>query len=383
MLIVEIVFWLSLALVVYAYAGYPLALLGLRPVLRRASTKEDSGYAPTVSLVMSAYNEEAWMRKKLENCLSLDYPADKLEILVGSDGSTDGTNAIVAEFADRGVKLLAFSPNRGKMSVINRIVRQATGEICVFSDISEMFDRDAVQMLVRHFRDPTVGIVAGNHIFNDTQSGIGIGTRVYRQFKRLLWGIESRVYSTCRCDGCIYACRREVYPFPPDATINDDVAVPLGVLSKGKRVIFEPQAVVRGDVQNDTKVFFRQKVRCYAGRYQNLFQFPGVYKPWYLRRLWVYLSHIVVPTFVPWFMLCALLANGVLWFTGTAHYQVLLLLQAGFYLAATFGYVAECCGLHTPPIAIPFYFVTANVGSMLGFFAFVSGTQRTTWRKSA
>ena len=377
----QTVFWLSIALVVYAYGGYPLVLLGLHPFLRRKPTVTNDD-CPTISLVMAAYNEETWIRKKLENCLSLDYPQERLEILIGSDGSEDDTNAIVSEFADRGVKLLAFHPNRGKMSVVNRVVEQARNDICVFSDISEVFDRDALRELVRHFRDPSVGVVAGNHIFNETQSGIGVGTRVYREFKRFLWRIESRLYSTCRCDGCIYACRRELYPFPVDTTINDDVAVPLGVLSQGKRVIFEPQAIIRGDVESDTKVFFRQKVRCYAGRYQNLFQFPRLYQPGSMRRLFVFLSHIVLPTFVPWFMLLALLANGALWVSGGLLYQVLFVCQVGFYLAATLGYFAERFGLHLPPIAIPFYFVTANIGSLLGFFAFISGMQRVTWRKS-
>jgi biofilm PGA synthesis N-glycosyltransferase PgaC len=382
MSMIETVFWLSIAIVVYAYAGYPLVLIGLHPVLRRKPTLPNSEHLPTISLLMAAYNEETWIRKKLENCLSLDYPQDKLKILIGSDGSEDGTNAIVSEFADRGVKLFAFHPNRGKMSVVNRLVDQAQGEICVFSDISELFDRNAIKELARHFVDPSVGIVAGNHIFNDTQSGIGIGTRVYREFKRFLWRIESRLYSTCRCDGCIYACRRGLYPFPADTTINDDVAVPLGVLSQGKRVIFEPKAVIRGDVESNTKAFFAQKVRCYAGRYQNLFQLSRMYQPWKVRRLFVLLSHMVLPTFVPWFLLLALLANGALCFNGGLLYQLLFVCQAGFYLAATIGYFAERFGLHLSPIAIPFYFVTANIGSMLGFLAFISRMQRVTWRKS-
>ena len=381
--LIEIGFWLSVGLVVYAYAGYPICLLALHPFLRANPTLRGAAHQPSVSVIMAAYNEERTIREKLENCLALDYPQDRLQILVGSDGSEDATNAIVEEFADRGVQLLAFSPNRGKMSTVNRTVRAASGEICVFSDITEMFDRDAISKLVRHFRDPTIGVVAGNHIFNDHKSSIGAGARVYRQFKRFLWRVESRWYSTCRCDGCIYACRRELFPFPPDTTINDDVAVPLGILSRHKRVVFEPEAVVRGDVDNDTRVFFRQKVRCQAGRYQNLFQYPRMYNPWFARRCWTYLSHVVLPILVPWFMLAALLCNAALWQTGNWLYQSLFLLQVAFYLSASAGFLAERLGLHFPAIAVPFYFVAANVGSLIGFFAYLLGRQRVTWRKPA
>jgi poly-beta-1,6-N-acetyl-D-glucosamine synthase len=381
MLVAEIIFWASLALVAYAYVGYPIFLVACHFFVRRHASRTDESLRPTISLIMAAYNEVAHIRQKLENCLALDYPPGKLEILIGSDGSNDGTNQIVEEFADRGVKLFAFTDRRGKMAAINRVVKQATGEICVFSDVSERFDADAMTKLVRHFADPSVGLVAGNHIFDKKKTGLGIGTAVYRNFKRFLWRIESRVYSSCRCDGPIYACRRELFPFPPDGTINDDMAVPLGVLSQNKRLVFEPEAVVRGESHGKTGQFFRQKIRCMAGRYQLLAWCPNMFRPWPIRRWWIFLSHNVIPLFVPWFMLFALVANAVLWFSGNELYQALLIAQGCFYFVAAAGYVAEQRGFHWPPAAVPFYFVAANVGSLFGFFAFAFGKQRATWRR--
>ena len=381
MIVVEFIFWFSLVILLYTYFGYPLLLACTHFVCRRRASVPDDEFRPQVSIVLAAYNEADCIRRKLENCLALDYPHDKLQILVGCDGCDDGTNEIVGEYRDRGVQLLAFHPRRGKMATVNRVVRQATGEICVFSDISEVFDPDALRTLVRHFADPQIGAVTGNHIYNEARTGIGAGTAFYWKYVRFMQQIESRLYTVCRCDGTIYACRRELFPFPPDNTINDDVAVPLGIIDGGKRVIFEPRAIARGDVLPATRHFFRQKIRSQAGKYQIFTLFPRMFIPWPLRRCWVFLSHTVLPVLVPWFLISTLVSNGVLCFSGQPLYRLLFVLQTCFYLSALAGYVAEKFRIYVPVTAIPFYFVTANIGSLLGFFAYVGGVQRATWRK--
>ena len=380
MVVLAIVFWFSVAAVLYTYIGYPLLLVACHSFCRRHPSKTDDMFRPTISIVLAAYNEARHIREKIKNCLALDYPRESLQIIVGSDGSDDGTNEIVQEFRDQGVELMAFHPRRGKMATVNRIVRRATGEICVFSDISELFEPDALRKLVRHFVDPEIGLVTGNHIYNKQRTGLGTGTSFYWKFKRFLQGIESRLYTGCTCDGTIYACRRELFPFPPENTINDDVAVPWGILSRGKRIVFEPAAIVRGDVLPETSRFFRQKVRSQAGKYQNFAQFRSLFRPWPVRR-WIFMSHGVLPTLVPWFLVLALFTNCVLWFSGQSQYRVLLILQACFYLVATAGYITERLRIQVRLIAIPFYFVTANVGSLCGFFAYICGIQRVAWRK--
>ena len=330
---------------------------------------------------MAAYNEVSTIRRKVENCLALDYPREKLQLLIGSDGSDDGTNDILQEYSNQEVEFLAFHPRCGKMKTINRLVERSRGEICVFSDITELFDPDALQKLVRHFVDSEIGLVGGNHVFNETTSGLGAGNSLFRKFKTVLWGVESRVYSICTCDGPIYACRRELFPFPPEDTINDDVAVPLGILSRGKRIVFDSEAIVRGDVLHETRLFFRQKIRMHAGMYQNFEQFPCLFWPWPLRRWWIFVSHCVLPTLVPWLMVFALVTNGSLWFSGQGPYQVLMILQVCFYLVAAVGYLFERYGIQIRLTAIPFYFVTANLGVLCGCFAYVLGIQRVTWRK--
>ncbi|REJ70251.1 MAG: glycosyltransferase family 2 protein [Planctomycetota bacterium] len=382
----EIIFWVALLLLLYTYFGYPLLLVLCHPFARRRASQADDEYRPTISIVLAAYNEASCIREKLENCLGLDYPTDKLQILVGSDGSDDGTNEIAAEFRDRGVELFEFSPRRGKMATVNRVVGKATGEICVFSDISELFDRDALLKLVRHFADPQIGAVTGNHIYHKEKSGMSAGTSFYWKFQRFLQSIESRLHTICMCDGTIYACRRELYPSPADNTINDDVAVPLGIIGQGRRVIFEAEAVARGEVLKETRRFFRQKIRSQAGKYQNFLRFPYMFRPWPPVRFWIYLSHSVMPVMVPWLMVVTLLANiGLMFVTPTVVpaivYQVLMALQGAFYLTALLGLISERSRLNLPGTAIPFYFVTANVGSLFGFYAFMFGKQGAAWRK--
>lgn len=377
------IFWVAAVAIVYPYIIYPILLLLVRPLLLRPASQKEDDYCPAVSIVLAAYNEEDCIREKLENCLALDYPAEKIEILVGSDASEDRTNEIAATFASRGVKLFPYTERGGKMSVVNRLVAEATGEVCVFSDISELFDKEVVRKLVRHFADSRIGAVTGNHIYNEEKSGMGVGTQFYWRFQRLMQSIESRLSTICMCDGTIYAARRAWFVPPVNNTINDDVAVPLGIIQQGKRVIFEAEAIARGDVLQQTRRFFRQKVRSQSGKYQNFFRFPRMLFPWPPARFWIYLSHSVMPVLVPWFLLLALVANMVLVIPGGGSplYFWMLCLQIAFYFTALLGLLADRLQWYLPLTAIPFYFVTANLGSIFGFFAFLAGAQSAAWRK--
>ena len=381
MLAIDIVFWMSLLVPVYVYFGYPLLLACCHLFCRSDASRAHEAWLPTVSLILAAHNEEPHVRRKLENCLALDYPHDRLDILIGSDGSEDGTNGIIERYRDARIRFFAYSPRRGKMATVNRLVRKAKGEICMFSDISEVFDGDAVQKLVRHFADPDVGAVTGNHIYNSKTTGLGFGTSLYWRLQRFLQRIESRISTVCTCDGTIYACRRNSFPFPPDNTINDDMAVPLGIITKGKRVIFDPEAVARGDVLPETKRFFHQKVRGQAGRCQVFTFYPQMFWPWPLSRWWVFLSRSVFPVLVPWALVVAFVSSGLLCLTGSWVYRLLFLAQSAFYTLALFGWIAEQLEIYLSVASIPFYFVTANVGSVVGFWSFLTGRQGTAWRK--
>jgi len=380
MVIYQAIFWISLAFVLYVYFSYPIVLSLLSLYYRKPLVKENEGeYFPSVSIIMAAYNEEACIERKINNCFSLDYPENKLEIIIGSDGSDDRTNEIVKKYADKRISFFPHPVRRGKMAVINDAVSHAKGEICLFSDVSEVFDRDAVKKLVRNFVDPGVGAVTGHHIYNPSVSGLGKGTHLYWRYQRWLQGTESRLATILSCDGTIYACRRKLFVPPPPGTINDDKAVPMGIVQQGYRVIFEPEAIARGDVLPETKAFFRQKIRGQAGMYQLFWLFRDMFWPKNPIVWFIFMSHSVGPVMVPWFLLMLLLSNLALCMM--YPYNLIFLLQLIFYSSSAIGALAERLKLGIPLLHMPYFFVISNVASIVSFWSFLFKVQKATWTK--
>jgi len=336
-------------------------------------------YLPNLSLIMAAYNEEAHIERKIKNCLSLEYPESKLEIIIGSDGSDDGTNEIVQKYAGKRILFFLHSTRRGKMAVINDGVHNAKGEICIFTDVSELFDRDALKKLVRNFVDSSIGAVTGNHIYNLSDNELGKGTHLYWRYQRWIQRTESRLSTILSCDGTIYACRRHLYIPPPEGTINDDKAVPMGVVQQGYRVIFESDAIARGDVLPETKAFFRQKVRGQAGMYQLFWLFKGMFWPKHPVVWFIFLSHTVGPVMIPWLLLVLLLSNTVLCLT--YPYNLFFIGQIIFYAGAVFGVIAHHKNMRLPLVHIPYFFTVSNVASFVAFWSFIFKVQKATWTK--
>lgn len=379
--IFQILFWISLAAILYIYFLYPFVLSFLSLFTRQTARKdnEEEEYTPYVSIVMAAYNEEVHVERKIKNCLSLDYPENKLEIIIGSDGSDDRTNEIVRKYAGKRLLFFPHSARRGKMVVINDGVNHAKGEICVFSDVSEVFDADAVKKLVRNFVDPSIGAVTGNHVYNPSTSGLGKGTHLYWRYQRWLQRTESRLATILACDGTIYACRRDLFIPPPPGTINDDKAVPMGIVQQGYRVIFEPKAIARGDVLPETKSFFGQKVRGQAGMYQLFWLFRNMFWPRKPLVWLIFISHSVGPVLVPWLLLLLLFSNVGLY--NTFPYNWALFFHVVFYCSSVMGIITEHLKLHLPGFHIPYFFVLSNVASIVSFWSFLFKVQKATWTK--
>ena len=378
----EVAFFTVGTLLAYTYVGYWLALIFVSRLLpeRRSHTVRHQ-IEPRVSIIIAAHNEEEFLAAKIENCLSLHYPSDKLEILIGSDGSSDATESILRATSQPCVQTFVFRQRRGKMATVNRLVRHASGEVCVFSDVSELFDSDAIRRLVQHFADPTVGAVTGNHVVNQSGSAISAGSTVYWNLQRRLQMTESELASVYSCDGTIYACRRELFPFPPEDTINDDMAVPLGIRARNKRIVFDSQAIVRGDALGDTKRLLWQKVRGQAGRYQVFHRHLGLLIARPTVGWWIFLSHHVLPVVSSWLLVPFFLLNVHLAFTSGMFYQLILGGHVAFYFLAGLGYLGQRFGIGLSHLSFPYYFVTANIGSLLGFFAYLRQSQSPAWRK--
>jgi poly-beta-1,6-N-acetyl-D-glucosamine synthase len=375
-----VLFWTCLAVIFYIYWGYPI-MIGLlawfRPRLEISDI--DDGELPHVSLIIAAYNEQLTIKRKIDNVFNLDYPPEKLELIIGSDGSDDKTNEIIEGYISERIHFYPHQKRRGKMAVVNDGVAQATGEICVFTDVSEVFDRDAVKKLVRNFQDPSVGAVTGNHVYNPSSDGLARGVGLYWNYQRWLQRMESRVESIMSCDGTIYACRRELFEAPPTGIINDDKAVPWKLIEKGKRVIFEPTAIARGEVLSDTGSFFRQKIRGQAGMHQLFFMYKKFFLPKRPMLWFIFMSHTVGPVLAPWLVLLILVFNILL--VGQMPYTVFFWIQIIFYGGAVIEMAAQRLKFHVPALHVPYIFTVSNIASLCAFWAFLFKTQKATWKK--
>lgn len=346
---------------------------------------------PTLTLLIPAFNEADVIGKKLENALSLDYPADKYQILVVDDGSTDETPAIIQSFAQRGVRLIQQAERGGKISGVNRGFVEANSEIVVLSDASPIYAQDALQLLVRPFADAQVGVVVGTLRIWDTLTGVAKPAGLYWKYESALRKWESRTGSTVAVHGNMFAVRRSLYRPLPATTINDEFSIAMEVMRQGQRVVYEPAAISYDDASVSMKDEFNRRVRINAGRYQALFS-SGYLKAPTFNLAFRLFSHKLLRPLTPILMLLMLIFNllGVLSSLGHDHrlflmqtwwWGVLLVGQLSFYGLAYLGWQAEKQGKRRRLFNIPYYFVSTNLAALVGFWRWLRGRQKVTWQK--
>jgi cellulose synthase/poly-beta-1,6-N-acetylglucosamine synthase-like glycosyltransferase len=373
----QILFWMSAVALAYSYVGYPLLLLIVaqfrsRPVQRAAGT-------PTVSVIISAYNEERDLERKLENTLALDYPKERLEIIVSSDCSTDRTDEIARSFGSRGVRVHRQPERLGKTAGQNAAVELATGEILLFSDATTHYNADVLRAMVPSFADPTVGCVAGRLIYVDsTASSVGRGARSYWGYETFLKEHESRVCSLIGASGCLYAVRRSAYvPLYNEAC--SDFIIATKMVEQGLRAVFEPEAVCTEDTNRRTDKELGMRVRVITQTFTDLWRHRSMLNPlrsgFYAVQLW---SHKVMRYQVPLFLLVALICSWLL-IGRSPFFAAVFFAQIAFYALAAVGWIAEQLGVHIRLLALPHYFVLANLASVLAFFKFLSGERYASW----
>jgi biofilm PGA synthesis N-glycosyltransferase PgaC len=298
-----VVYWSSLGVIGYTYAGYPAliyALSKLKPKKANLAPIE-----PTISVVLAAHNEEGRIAEKIENLLALDYPQHKVEIIIVSDGSTDGTDDVVRRYADRSVRLVRLDEAGGKALAINHGVRQATGEILLFCDARQQIDANALRSLVRWFADETVGAVSG-----ELQIKSEKGPGAYWAYEKLIRNAESKVDSVVGATGALYAIRRSLFQEMPPNTLLDDVYTPMQIALQGFRVAFEPDAKV-WDEEASVKGEFSRKARTLAGNYQLVSQLPALINPLKNRLFPQFISHKLMRLACP-FALATLFGSNVM-----------------------------------------------------------------------
>lgn len=369
----------SIGLLLYTYAGYP-ALLWLLSRFRRPHQDRCSEPTqwPGVSIVISAYNEEQVIDERMKNLLDLDYPGDCLEILVGSDGSTDRTCEIVNRYQTSSIRLVVFERRRGKASVLNDLVARARGEIVVLTDANTFFYHDAVRELVKAFRrHPSACAVVGRL---DLRSSAETGNLdgVYWRYETFIKRLESRFGSVLGANGAIYAIRRSRYQPLPQGTIVDDFLIPMLMrLHSGGQVYFVPSARAWETSPEQVRDEFRRRVRIGAGDLQALLWTWQLLFPWKGMVAVAYFSHKVLRWFGPWCMLVGFLAN--LWLLDVPFFQVLFLGQLLLYglgLSATLVHHVPVLGKVATGT---WYFLVLNAALLLGFLQFALGTARPFW----
>ena len=377
---VLLAFWLAAAAVAYAYLGFPLvtALVGrLRDRrVRRGPIR------PSMTLIIAAYNEADEIVPRLRNTLGCRYPAGRLEVLVASDGSTDGTDERVLGWGDPRIRLLSL-PRRGKAYALSEAARQARGEVLVFSDANTLFAPDALEKLARNFADPEVGGVAGHtgyQVADDGESA-GRGERLYWRYDTWLKRLETRTGNVVSAHGGLYAVRKELFEPPPDPAVTDDFAISTGVVAHGRRLVFEPEAQGHETTASESVHEFQRRVRLMTrGLRGALILRRSLLNPmrygFYAVSLF---SHKVLRRFVPLLLPVLLVSSLVLQGHG-ALYRVAALGQLAFYGLALGGWVLRDRPLgRWKALYVPFYYCLANLASLAAFRNVVAGHRIERW----
>jgi len=373
----QILFWICVCLLLYIYVGYPLlvylvSLVFYKPVERAA-------FEPKVTVLITAFNEEAAIGAKIENTLALDYPSEKLEILVASDGSTDRTDTIVSEFADRGVRLFHQHGRAGKTVTQNNAVELASGEIILFSDATTAYSSDVLSAILPNFADKSVGCVAGRLIYIDDKStNVGQGAQGYWNYETFLKIAESRACSLIGASGCLYAVRRSAYePMYPEAC--SDFLICTGIYRKGLRSVFEPDAVCSEQTNSRSDDEMRMRVRVISQTFTDLWRNRDMLNPLKSGFFGIELiSHKLLRYAVPFVLFALLIANIVL-AVSSVFFAFLLFAQVLFYALAFAGWMFEMSGKRFKLFAMPLYFVLANLASFVAFYKFLRGETYTRW----
>lgn len=373
----QIVFWLSLGVLAYVYVGYPLVVYLVSVVFPRSVKRAE--IEPSVTVLITAYNEEDAIAAKIENTLALEYPADKLEILVASDGSTDATDDIVREFESRGVRLFRQEGRVGKTETQNNAVARASGEIILFSDATTEYEPDVLRKLLPAFADGTVGCVAGRLIYVDqADTNVGKGAQSYWNYETFIKSAESDACSLIGASGCLYAVRKAAY-VPMYAEACSDFLVCTMLYRQGLRSIFEPSAVCFEDTNHRPSDEMKMRVRVISQTYTDLWRNIDMMNPlrsgFYAVELF---SHKVLRYAVP-VLLLSLFVSNLLTAEWSVFFSVILAVQVVFYLMALVGWVLERVGVRLTFLVIPLYFVLANLASVIAFYKFLRGERFSTW----
>lgn len=375
--ILQIIFLVALGLIVYAYVGFPLVTWLASRLVRRPYRCEP--ITPEIDLIICCHNEQDGIEAKIQNILSLDYPADRLHVYIASDGSTDQTEDIVSRYLSGRLQLLRL-PRQGKAKALNAAVGAGRGEILVFSDANSMYAPDALSKLAAPFADQRIGGVAGNQVYRKGKAGLASsGESSYWDFDRLMKTWQSMSGNTISATGAIYAIRRSLFQQVPDG-VTDDFVTSTRVIEQGYRLVFEPAAICLEPVAGSAKAEFGRKTRIITRGLRGVLEMKSLLNPFrygfYSLQMF---SHKVLRRLVVFPLIVMGLISPILW---NEHwiYRVMTVGEAGLLAAAGIGYMIARTGRKASKVlAIPFFFVMINMAVLVATWNVICGRKITVW----
>ena len=391
MLALKILFWVSLTVLFYSYLGYGILLWVILQTRRFIRPNKNStlinDFEPEVSLVVAAYNEEDIIEQKIHDCLALDYPKSKLNIIFIADGSSDRTTQIISRYPQ--VKLM-FAPERqGKVAAINRAMQHVTTPIVVFCDANTFLNKRSIGELVKHYTNDQIGAVAGEKkvVSNDkTGDAASSGEGLYWRYESILKTLDSDFYSVVGAAGELFSIRTNLYEPVPHNVLLDDFIISMKICKAGYRVVYEPKAYASESPSFSMKEEQKRKIRISAGGFQSILmlrELLNIFK--YGKLSFQFISHRVLRWLVCPVLLPVIFVSNILvfYYTSETLYLAFLVAQVTFYIAALAGYLFATKNIKVKSLYVPYYFVFMNFALYLGFKKFLSKQQSVLWDKAA
>jgi len=376
----KVIYWGTFIIIGYIYFGYPAVLKFLskyyaKPIRRKEIT-------PEVTLLICAYNEEEVIEEKIKNSFELDYPSEKLKIVVASDGSSDNTNNIARQYTNDRLILMDYPRRQGKIKVINDTMPKLKSEIIVFSDANAMYHKDAIKNLVRNFADPSIGGVSGNVIIKNEETIFGKPESLYYVYERWIQEKESDFGSIIGADGAMYAIRKDLFHPPPPNIILDDFIISMNISLQGYRLVYDKEAVAQEKSTISSKTEFLRKSRVIAGAIQALKQKEGVSSPQKKGLFFCFLSHKLLRWMIPIFYVVFLIVNCRLYFLSkNPIYTYSMIIHFFFYGLILISLTLMKKAKNWKIISIPFYLFLENGAALYGIYKGIYNKQAVTWQK--
>ncbi len=368
-----LLFFLSLAFILYTYIAYPLLVWVAARAFGRRVRK--APYEPTLTLIIPVHNERDNIARKLDNVLSCQYPRERIELLVVSDASTDGTDELLREAENEQLKLLSLPQRSGKAAAMNAAAHRARGDILVFMDARQQLEPDALRAITSNFSDPSVGLCTGE-LSLLSEGGTAQALSLYWRYERWIRRSESRLHATFGATGALMAMRRELFSDLDPETILDDVVLPLRTIAAGFRSIHEPEARLHDAASQFWAQESRRKVRTLAGNFQLIFHPRRMANPFTPRTLVQFVSHKLLRLLIPPALVCLLVSSVLI---PRPVYRAFAVGQVLFYLFALDGWLAAALAARPRFVTFPYVFTNLQIAVVRGFFRYVTGKEKGRW----